>query len=96
MSYPQPTTPDENQPVSEEPTSGSVSPALKGIGLIAAGIVVFIICSLIQRAGGTSMFSTTYYSTTAFMDLLLKVTWWPGWIATVGLIAAGCRILFKR
>jgi hypothetical protein len=67
-----------------------------GVGLILGGIAVFVVCSIIQGAGGTSMFSQSFESTdNAFMDLLLQITWWPGWIASIGLIVIGVRTLVQ-
>jgi hypothetical protein len=37
----------------------------RGIGLIVAGVVVFIVCSLVQAKGGSAMFETSYYPTGA-------------------------------
>jgi hypothetical protein len=63
--------------------------------LIVGGIAVFIVCSIIQASGGSSMFSQSYYPPdNAFIDLLMNLTWWPGWIATLGLIIAGVRQLW--
>lgn len=67
-----------------------------GVGMIVGGIAVFIVCSIIQGAGGSSMFSQSYYPPdNAFMDLLMNLTWWPGWIVTVVLIIGGVRQLMQ-
>lgn len=48
--------------------------------MIGAAVVVFIICSVIQAACGSSMFSNTYSSSTGLIKtLLLNVTFYPGW-----------------
>lgn len=66
----------------------------KSYAYIAGGIAVFIVCSIIQATGGSSMFSNSYMPPdSAFLDLLLNVTFWPGWILTVGLIVQGVKDL---
>lgn len=58
-----------------------------GLGYLALAAVVFIICSLIQGAGGSSMFETTYYTPDSWvLDLAMQVTFWPGWILTAVLL----------
>lgn len=58
--------------------------------LIAAGIAVFAGCSIAQSAGGSSMFETTFEDPDSLgMEILMQVTWWPGWILTVILIGSG-------
>jgi uncharacterized membrane protein YvbJ len=67
-----------------------------GALLIAAGVVVFIICNIIQGMGNSSMFSMTYVEPdNAVLDLLLNVTFYPGWIATIGLIIYGGRTIIR-
>ena len=69
----------------------------KAIICIAAGIGVFIVCSIIQGVGGSSMFANTYVTTNnETLDMLMSVTWWPGWVATVLFIIAGVRLLFTK
>ena len=72
-----------------------------GIGgsllLIAAGIGVFIICSIVQGAGGSSMFQSSFEDPdNVVLELLMQVTWWPGWIVTVLLVGAGILGLLSR
>lgn len=51
---------------------------------VGAAIAVFIICSLVQTAGDSSMFSQGYYEPdSAILDIAMNVTFWPGWLATV-------------
>lgn len=57
---------------------------------IAAGVGVFIVCSIIQGAGGTSMFATSFKAPDNFLlELLVQVTFYPGWAITLGLIGIG-------
>ena len=72
-------------------TTGNVR--RKGGLLIAAGIAVFIVASIIQAVLGSSMFSSSYTSTGLVQDLLINVTFWPGWLLTIALIIAGARLL---
>lgn len=67
----------------------------KGLLLILLGVVVFIICSVIQAQAGSSMFSSTYYRSGGIMDTLVTLTWEPGWVATIALIIAGIIRLAK-
>ena len=68
-----------------------------GIVCIVGGVIVFIICSIIQGIGGSSMFATEYYvPDSALLDTLMNITFYPGWAITVGLIILGIRILFMN
>ena len=73
-------------PYKSGPSSGRSASLL----LIGAGIVVFIVCSIAQAAGGSSMFTTSFKDPdNPVLGLLVQVTWWPGWILTVALIGRG-------
>lgn len=66
--------------------SSGPGPAAK----IAGGIAVFIVSSIIQATmGGSSMFSMSYVDRGFLAGLLVNVTFWPGWIFTVGLVGSG-------
>jgi hypothetical protein len=81
----------------ETPPSATRPQRSRGVGLILAGVAVFVVCSIVQAAGGSSMFSRSYLSSHDFvMDLLMNITWWPGWVLTVGLIVSGVRQLITR
>ena len=67
-----------------------------GVYYIGAGVAVFIVCSIIQGLAGSSMFSNYYTSTGFVLDLLVNVTFRPGWLATVGLIATGVFYLYQN
>jgi hypothetical protein len=69
-----------------------------GVAYIVGGVVVFIICSVIQGIGDSSMFSTQYYKPdNLLLELLMNVTFWPGWLATAGLIICGvAKIINNR
>jgi hypothetical protein len=57
---------------------------------IAAGAAVFAVCWMIQATmGDSSMFSMGYTERGFFQGLLVNVTFWPGWLATVALIGSG-------
>lgn len=61
----------------------------KSVLWIVAGVGLFIVCCIIQAACGSSMFSSTYRSTGLLATLLINVTFWPGWIASVGIVLMG-------
>lgn len=66
--------------------SGTSQPFL----LIGAGIAVFVVCSIVQAAGGTHMFSGSFPEPDSLiLEFLIQVTWWPGWLATIALIGTG-------
>lgn len=70
--------------------SGLTGATFRGLLTIAAGAGVFILCSIIQGMGGSSMFSTTYSEPdNLVVDLLINLTFYPGWLMTVALISAG-------
>jgi hypothetical protein len=74
-------------------TSASSNP----IGMIAGGVAVFVGCSIVQAAGGSSMFESTFDDPdNAALAILMQVTWWPGWIVTVLLIGGGVLGLINR
>lgn len=64
--------------------------------MIAAGVGVFIIASIIQAMVGSSMFSDYYYiPDSALLDALVYPSWQFGWIGSVGLVGFGVFNLFK-
>lgn len=65
-------------------------------GLILAGIAVFVVSSIVQSTmGDSSMFSMSYVDRGFVQGLLVNVTFWPGWIVTVGLIGSGVAHLLE-
>jgi hypothetical protein len=70
----------------------------RGITFIVLGIVVFVICSIVQAIGGSNMFTDRYYPPdNLILDLLMQITWWPGWLATIGcLLYGGSQALFAK
>lgn len=57
----------------------------KSVGFIYLGLAAgaFIVSSLIQGLGESTMFSMNYTSTgNVFLDFLIDVTFVPGWLAT--------------
>jgi hypothetical protein len=57
---------------------------------IAAGAAVFTVCWIVQATmGDSSMFSMEYTERGFFQGLLVNITFWPGWLATVALIGSG-------
>lgn len=64
------------------------------VRFIVAGIAIFVVCSIIQGFGESSMFSLTFYRTgNAFLDILISISMIPGWIITVGLVGRGVLLL---
>jgi hypothetical protein len=76
-----------------------MSDADKGPGAmtkIVGGIAVFIVCWMVQAGlGDSSMFSMSYVNQGFVPGLLVTVTFWPGWIVTVGLIGSGIGELLE-
>jgi len=94
---PMPTQPVPVLPMQPMSTSAkkSSSPGV-GIGMIVGAVAVFVICSIIQGAAGSSMFTQSFYSTgNALLDTLVSISWWPGWIASVGLLIGGIANLVR-
>lgn len=68
-----------------------------GIGTIVAAGAVFVVASIVQAIGGSSMFSTTYAEPDSFvLDLIMNLTFWPGWILTAALLVGGTRTLIAK
>jgi hypothetical protein len=74
----------------------SFSPS-KGFPMLVAGIVVFVVCSIIQGIFGSSMFDRSYSPSQAGIvgAILLNITFWPGWLLTIGCLLGGLRAMFK-
>jgi len=69
----------------------------KGWAMIGGGVAIFVVCSIIQALADSSMFSMSYYETGNFViDMLVNVTFYPGWILTVILILAGIVSLLGK
>lgn len=67
-----------------------------GLKMLVAGVAVFVVCAIIQAACGSSMFSTSYSdSGSTLKELLINVTFWPGWMLTVALVLGGVLRLAK-
>lgn len=80
------------QPPQTEPSSRDH--LTYGVSMIVIGVVIFIVCCIIQAACGSSMFSARYYSSGFFHDLIVQLTWYPGWIATLIFVVIGILALF--
>jgi hypothetical protein len=62
--------------------------------MLAGAVAVFVICSLVQSAGDSSMFSSGYPADDSIVQsLLINVTFYPGWIATIALGGYGTLML---
>jgi hypothetical protein len=62
----------------------------QGIISLCGGVGIFIIASIIQGIGGSSMFSLTYHQPdSVILNILMKISFWPGWILSVLLILGG-------
>lgn len=64
--------------------------------LFGGAVAVFIVASIIQAACGSSMFSSSYASTSLVQDLLINVTFLPGWLLTAALALAGVKKLMTK
>lgn len=69
--------------------SKSTSDRRVGLLAIAGAAGVFIVCSIVQAIGGASMFSMTYSQHGWLLDLLVNITFWPGWVCTALLLVGG-------
>lgn len=76
----------ENPQATKANDSKSVGPSL---GLLGGAAAVFILCSLVQGAFGSSMFSSTYSDPGLVGSLLVNLTYWPGWALTIALAGMG-------
>lgn len=77
-------------------TPGLNNQQREGAIQIALGVGVFIVCSIVQGACGSSMFSSSYPgSDNAVQGLLANLTFYPGWLLTLGLCARGAVTLYE-
>jgi hypothetical protein len=68
-----------------------------GLVYLAGAVAVFVICSIVQAAGDSTMFSTSYAEPdSAVLDVLMNVTFFPGWILTAGLVLAALKAFFSN
>ena len=68
-----------------------------GVTKLVGAAAVFIICSIVQAAGGSSMFSTTYSESNGLiLGFLINLTFYPGWVFTAALVFAGIIDLVDR
>ena len=78
--------------------TGSGQPGSRGSGVALLGVAaaVFIVCSIIQAACGSSMFASSYVdSGNALKGLLINLTFWPGWVLTGAFAVRGGAELLK-
>lgn len=68
----------------------AMSPGVK----ITAGVAVFVVCSIIQAMGDSSMFDPTFLDPGGIRGLLVVVTFWPGWMLIGGFIGTGLYEIF--
>lgn len=67
------------------------------VGCLGAAVAVFVVCSIVQGIGHSNMFSTSFPKpNNAFLEFAMQVTWWPGWIATIGLTIAAIGCLMAK
>lgn len=85
-----------------EPTVGTVSTSVEsgweeramGVIFLVGAAGVLAVCGLIQGACGSSMFSRTYSSSLGpVQTIVVNLTFYPGWLATVVLALIGLRLL---
>jgi hypothetical protein len=68
----------------------NVAARAAGLARIGLGVAVFVVCSIVQGAGGSNMFTSSFERPdNPLLELGMQMTWWPGWIATVGLVLSG-------
>ena len=63
---------------------------------LASAAAVFAVASIVQAAGGSSMFSTTYPDRGFFMSLLMNATFWPGWLGMALCVIFAAQRLFSE
>lgn len=85
---------DVDQQTGSSETNEESGTRLFGLALVGAAAAVFIACSLIQSACGSSMFSTSYADPGPLKAFILNVTFYPGWLLTAGLAIAGLSQIF--
>lgn len=67
------------------PVSAPAVSSVRGKGLAYLGLAgaIFVVCSMVQAMGGSSMFSTSFPDPgNLLFELLMQVTFWPGWALT--------------
>jgi len=85
---------DSSAPTVHDPSPDDSVSRGKSALWIVAGVAVFVVCCIIQGACGSSMFSGSYYSNGWVSDILINLTFWPGWIASIGLVLMGLAGVF--
>jgi hypothetical protein len=67
-----------------------------GIATIVGGVGLFVLCSVIQASWGqSSMFSASYVRPeSGFQDLMITMTFYPGWVMTAVLVITGGLRMF--
>ena len=79
------------------PPSNASGSKSKGALVIAAGVGVFIVCSIVQGIGGSSMFESSFQDPDNFLlELLMQVTFWPGCLATGALVLLGFTMVLSK
>ncbi len=74
-----------------------ISPRLGSAGLMLAGVLVFAVASLVQSIGDSSMFESKFRDPdNPVKYILLQMTWWPGWVVSVGLVLLGLIGMFTE
>lgn len=65
---------------------------------IGLAVGVFILCSIVQAiVGNSSMFSTAFETNgDPISRALVQLTFWPGWLATLGLALKGLSSFFAN
>lgn len=72
-----------------------LSRTTKAAAYAAGAVIVFIVCSVVQATGDSSMFSNSYAEPdSALLDIAMNITFWPGWLATAGLLLAAGATFF--
>lgn len=65
------------------------------VAFFLGGLLVFVLCNLVQELAGSSMFSLSATETTGGLRLLANLTFWPGWVIALALIGVGVVLLVR-
>jgi len=81
--------PPKPQPAPNQPRDKVA--ILRGVAFILGGLLVFVLASLVQGLAGSSIvkWSQSHPPMTTVMGVLVNLTFWPGWVISVVLVAVG-------
>lgn len=68
------------------------SRSVKVASLVSGAVAVFVLCSIVQAAAGSTMFSNAFHPTNSvLLDLAVNLTFWPGWLIMLSLLFSAAR-----